>query len=45
LTGSPLVFVQEFLHQLDSQGHLKVVLNTGGSRVTAISPALKRLLT
>ena len=45
LTATPPLFVQQFLRQLESQGHLKVVLNLGGfSRVTAISPALKRLL-
>lgn len=45
LTATPPLFVLQFLYQLESQGHLKVVLTLGGfSRVTSISPALKRLL-
>ncbi len=45
LTDTPPLFVLQFLHQLESQGHLTVVLTLGGfSRVTSISPTLKRLL-
>jgi hypothetical protein len=45
LTGTPPLFVLQFLHELQSQGQLRVVLTLGGfSRVTAMNPALKRLL-
>jgi hypothetical protein len=45
LTGTPALFVLQFLRELQAQGHLAVMLGSGGSsRITSISPALKRLL-
>lgn len=45
LTGTPPLFVLQFLRELQAKGHLTVLLTVGGhSRVAAISPALKRLL-
>jgi hypothetical protein len=45
MTDTPLLFVLQFLYELESKGYLTVVLTLGGfSRVTAISPTLKRLL-
>jgi TIR domain len=45
LTGTPPLFVLQFLRELEAKGLLKVVLTLGGfSRVAAISPALKRML-
>jgi len=45
LTGTPPLFVLQFLRELQAEGHLTVLLTLGGhSRVAAISPALKRLL-
>lgn len=45
LTGTPPLFVLQFLRELEAQGLLAVVLTLGGySRVAAVSPALRRLL-
>ncbi len=45
LTSTPPLFVLQFLRELQAQGYLALILGLGGhSRVTAISPALKRLL-
>jgi hypothetical protein len=44
-TGTPPLFVLQFLRELEAQGLLKVMVYLGGhSRVVAISPALRRLL-
>jgi hypothetical protein len=44
LTGTPLLFVLQFLKQLETSGHVQVRQNLGGfSRIT-VSPTLKRLL-
>jgi len=45
LTGTPALFVLQFLRELQARGLLTVILGSGGSsRIAAISPALKRLL-
>ena len=45
LTGTPHLFVLQFLRELEAKGLMTVVLTLGGySRVAAISPALRRLL-
>lgn len=45
LTGTPPLFVQEFLEALQAQGYLTFRRGSGGSsRVFSISPSLKRLL-
>ena len=45
MTGTPLLFIQQFLRELQAKGHPTLVLNMGGfSRVVEVSPALKRLL-
>jgi DNA-binding IscR family transcriptional regulator len=45
LTGTPPLFVLQFLRELQAKGHLTFTLGSGGSsRITSISPALKRLL-
>ena len=45
LTGTPSLFVLQFLRELEAEGLLTVVLTLGGySRVAATSPALRRLL-
>jgi hypothetical protein len=45
LTSTPPLFVLQSLRELQSQGHLTVILgSSGASRVTSMSPALKRLL-
>jgi hypothetical protein len=44
LTGTPVLFVVQFLKQLERQGHVQVSQSLGGfSRIT-VSPTLKRLL-
>jgi hypothetical protein len=44
-TGSTTEPVLQFLRELQAQKHLTVILgSSGSSRVTSISPALKRLL-
>lgn len=46
LTGTPPLFVLQFLRELQAKGHLTVTLGSGGSsRITSISPALKRAVT
>lgn len=45
LTGTPPLFVLQFLRGLQAQGHLTVILTAGGySRIASMSPTLKRLL-
>jgi hypothetical protein len=45
LTGTPPLFVLQFLEELEAKGLLKVVLTMGNhSRLASISPALRRLL-
>jgi len=45
LTGTPLLFVQQFLRELQEQGHLTLIQTISGNSIVAgISPALKRLL-
>jgi hypothetical protein len=45
LTGTPPLFVLQFLRELQAHRHLTVMLGSGSSsRVAAISPTLKRLL-
>jgi hypothetical protein len=45
LTGTPPLFVLQFLRELEAEGLLEVMVYLGGhSRVAAISPALRRLL-
>lgn len=44
LTGKPVLFIVQFLKQLERQGHVRVSQYLGGfSRIT-VSPTLKRLL-
>lgn len=45
MTGTPPLFVLQFLYELQAHGHLKLILSLGGfSRIAAISPTLGRLL-
>jgi len=45
LTCAPPLFVLQFLRELQAKRHLTVMLGSGdSSRITSISPALKRLL-
>jgi TIR domain len=45
LSGTPPLFVRQYLRDLQSKGYLAITLASGGySRITSISPALKRLL-
>ena len=44
LTGTPYLFVLEFLKQLERQGEVEVSEYLGGSSPVTISPTLKRLL-
>ena len=45
LTGTPPLFVMQFLRELQAKGYLTLLLTSGGcSRITSISSALKRLL-
>jgi hypothetical protein len=45
LTVTPPLFVLQFLRELQAQGHLTVILGSGGSSwIVSIGPALKRLL-
>jgi hypothetical protein len=45
LTGTPPLFVQQFLRELEEQGHLTLIQTISGNSIVAgLSPALKRLL-
>jgi hypothetical protein len=44
LTGTPYLFVLQFLKQLEMQGEVKVSEFAGGSSRITVSPTLKRLL-
>lgn len=45
LTGTPPLFVLQFLRELEAKRNLTITLGSGGSsRITSVSPALKRLL-
>jgi hypothetical protein len=44
LTGEPLLFIEQFLKQLDRQGDIQLSLNLGGFARITVSPTLKRLL-
>jgi hypothetical protein len=44
LTGKPLLFVLQFLKQLEAQGDVQVGQYSGGSSRVAVSPTLKRRL-
>jgi hypothetical protein len=44
LTGKPLLFVLQFLKQLEAEGDVRVSEYIGGSSRVAVSPTLKRRL-
>ena len=44
LTNKPVLFIKQFLRQLDTQGDIQLSLYLGGSSRITVSPTLKRLL-
>jgi hypothetical protein len=44
LTGKPVLFIAQFLKQLERQGDVQVSQYLGGSSRIIVSPTLKRLL-
>jgi hypothetical protein len=44
LTGKPVLFIEQFLKQLDRRGDIQLILNRGGFARITVNPTLKRLL-